>query len=103
MDPLIQLALIWCSVYISVFLAKKTRLTPVLFFLACGAAMVNLHLLPEDTDPFIKSFSEIGIIVIMFALGFEESTANFFSAIKRAWGIAVFGALSPFCVAFGVL
>ncbi len=40
----------------------------------------------------------------MFALGFEENTDNFMSSIKRCWGIAFFGALVPFMVAyFGTL
>ena len=100
MESLTYLALIWCSVYASVFLAAKTRLTPVLFFLAMGSLMVNTGIFPKEPDHFIESFAEIGIIIIMFALGFEESTSNFFKSIKRAWGIAVFGALGPFIAAY---
>lgn len=36
----------------------------------------------------------------MFALGFEESTDNFFGSLKKSWGIAFFGALGPFAVAY---
>jgi|TARA_B110000977_G_scaffold132777_1_gene169130 Kef-type K+ transport system membrane component KefB len=50
---------------------------------------------------FIVNFAELGIITIMFALGFEEDTSNFLKSIKRSWGIAVFGALTPFAVAYG--
>ena len=50
---------------------------------------------------FIVNFAELGIITIMFALGFEEDTSNFLKSIKRSWGIAVFGALIPFAVAYG--
>lgn len=102
MESLTYLALIWCSVYASVLLAAKTRLTPVLFFLAMGALMVNTGIFPKEPDHFIESFAEIGIIIIMFALGFEESTSNFFKSIKRAWGIAVFGALGPFIAAYAI-
>jgi Kef-type K+ transport system membrane component KefB len=102
MESLTYLALIWLSVYLSILLADRTRLTPVLYFLAMGSVMVNIGLFPTESDHFIESFAEIGIIVIMFALGFEESTSNFIKSIKRAWGIAVFGALGPFAAAFSI-
>jgi Kef-type K+ transport system membrane component KefB len=49
---------------------------------------------------FIIDFAELGIIIIMFALGFEESTANFLQGIKRSWGIALFGAITPFAIGY---
>lgn len=102
MESLYYLALIWLSVYLSILLAERTRLTPVLYFLAMGSLMVNFNLVPKEPDHFIESFAEIGIIIIMFSLGFEESTSNFFKAIKRAWGIALFGALGPFVMAYSL-
>lgn len=102
MESLGYLALVWLSVFVSILLAERTRLTPVLFFLAMGAIMVNVGLFPVESDHFIESFAEIGIIIIMFALGFEESTSNFLKSIKRAWGIALFGALGPFAAAFSI-
>lgn len=97
---MMHLALIWTSVFISVVAARKTRLTPVLFYLAFGAILVNVGLLPHEAEPFIEGFAEIGIILIMFALGFEEDTGNFVASIRQSWGIAFFGALAPFCVAY---
>ena len=94
------LALIWAGVYISSYLADKTRLTPILYFLAFGCVMVNLGVLPIGGTEFLNVFSEFGIILIMFALGFEESTTNFVASIKRSWGIAFFGALAPFVTAY---
>jgi len=102
MDPLLQLLIIWLGVFVAAFAAQKTRLTSVLYFLAIGALLVNLDVLPEKSDPFIRGFAEIGIIVIMFALGFEESTSNFLKSIKRSWGIALFGGIAPFVTAYGV-
>ncbi|MEZ0151829.1 MAG: cation:proton antiporter [Candidatus Reddybacter sp.] len=99
MDNLSHLALIWSGVLIAGFLAGKTKLTPVLFFLAIGCLLVNVGLLPEGGTPFIKGFSEVGIILIMFALGFEESADNFLGSIKRSWGIAFFGGIVPFAIA----
>ena len=100
MDNLLDLTLIWGGVFLSSLLARRTKLTPVLFFLATGAFFVNVGWLPVEPTPFIRGLSELGIILIMFSLGFEESTSAFFNCIKRTWGIAVFGALVPFCVAY---
>lgn len=102
MEHLIHLAIIWSGVYVAFFLARKTRLTPVLYYLAVGSVLVNTGILPVHSGEFIRGFAEIGIILIMFALGFEESTDNFLRSIKRSWGIALFGAIAPFLTAFFV-
>ena len=100
MEDLLSLAIIWIAVFVAHFAASKTRLTPVLWFLAMGSILVNLGILPEEPGVFIKDFAEIGIIVIMFALGFEENSSNFIRSIKRSWGIALFGALAPFFITY---
>lgn len=100
MDPLVHLAIIWAGVFAAVVLAKLTRLTPVLYFLFVGSVLVNIGVLPAESGSFIRVFAELGIIIIMFALGFEESTDNFMASVKRSWGIALFGALAPFVVAY---
>lgn len=100
MDPLAHLAIIWAAVFVAVVMAKATRLTPVLFFLFMGCVLVNIGVLPTESGDFIRIFAELGIIFIMFALGFEESTDNFMASVKRSWGIALFGALAPFVVAY---
>lgn len=102
LSPLSQLAVIWAVVYAAVFIAKRVRLAPVLFFLFFGALLVNLGILPKETDPFIRGLAEFGIIVIMFAIGFEEKTSNFIVGLKRSWGIAFFGAVAPFVFAYCV-
>ena len=63
MDPLVQLVIIWAGCYLAALLAAKTRLTSVLFYLAIGALFVNFGILPEETTPFIRGFSELGIIL----------------------------------------
>jgi Kef-type K+ transport system membrane component KefB len=100
MHPLVHLALIWTGVFAAAVAAKKTRLTPVLFYLFIGFLLVNVGVLPKQSGPFIREFAELGIIFIMFALGFEESTDNFIGSLKKSWGIALFGALGPFAVAY---
>ena len=100
MHDLQQLALIWASVFIASWLAAKTKLTPVLYFLAAGCILVNLGWLPVESTPFIAGISEVGIILIMFALGFEANPGHFVRSVKRSWGIALFGAVAPFIAAY---
>ena len=100
MHDLQQLALIWACVFIASWLASGTKLTPVLYFLAAGCLMVNLGWLPSHSTPFITGISEVGIILIMFALGFEANPGHFVRTIKRSWGIALFGAIAPFIAAY---
>jgi Kef-type K+ transport system membrane component KefB len=100
MENIVHLALIWSGVFCSGYLAAKTKLTPVLYFLAVGCLFANLGWLPAEGTPFIEGLSEVGIILIMFALGFEEDSTGFVKSIKRTWGIALFGALAPFAIAY---
>ncbi len=100
MNPLTHLAIAWAGVFVAVVLAKKTRMTPVLYFLFVGSVLANVGVLPAESGPFIRHFAELGIIIIMFSLGFEETTDNFIASVKRSWGIALFGALAPFAVAY---
>jgi len=65
--------------------------------------MVNLGILPHESTEFIRRFDEIGIILIMFAPGFEEDTSAFVKGIKLSWGIALFGALAPFAAAYLII
>ncbi|MFT5500415.1 MAG: Kef-type K+ transport system membrane component KefB [Woeseiaceae bacterium] len=102
MHPLAHLAIIWAAVFLAVVAAKQTRLTSVLYFLFMGFFLVNIGVLPHESDLFIREFAELGIIFIMFSLGFEESTDNFLSSLRKSWGIAFFGALGPFVAAYVV-
>lgn len=103
MEDMQSLVIIWAGVFISYNLATRTKLTPVLYFLAFGSLMVNTGILPHESSEFIRGFAEIGIILIMFALGFEEDSNHFVKGIKRSWGIALFGAITPFALAYSVV
>jgi Kef-type K+ transport system membrane component KefB len=100
MESLGYLALIWGAVFISNVAARTTRSVPVLWFLAFGAILVNIGVLPLQSDPFIAGMANLGIILIMFALGFEETTDSFLASAKKSWGIAFFGAVAPFSAAY---
>ncbi len=103
MHDLNYLALIWVGAFAASLVAHRIRHTPVLWYLFFGSLFVNLGWLPQHMPGFIEGFAEVGIILIMFALGFEEDTSKFVSSITRSWGIAFFGALVPFCVAYSVI
>ena len=47
MDDMQYLVIIWAGVFISYNLANRTKLTPVLYFLAFGSLMVNIGVLPQ--------------------------------------------------------
>jgi len=102
MASLGELALIWAGVFVADYLSRRSRLTPVLWYLFIGAVLVNAGILAEHPGDFIRGLSDIGIILIMFALGFEENTDNFLTSIRRSWGIALFGAVVPFLAAYAV-
>ena len=70
MPDLLALAITWIAVFVAHFAAARTKLTPVLWFLGLGCLMVNVGILPQEPGIFMLDFAEIGIIVIMFALGF---------------------------------
>lgn len=97
-----QLALIWAGVLVAAYCANRTRLTPVLYFLAVGAILVNTGLLPEHPAEFVRGFAEIGIVLIMFAIGFEERVDHFVDSVRQSWGIALFGAIAPFFATYAV-
>jgi Kef-type K+ transport system membrane component KefB len=101
-QDLYSLAIIWIAVFFAHWMAGRTKLTPVLWFLFTGCILVNIGVLPPSPGVFIKDLSEIGIIVIMFALGFEENSEAFMRSIRRSWGIALFGAIAPFATAYAL-
>ena len=66
-------------------------MTPVLYFLFVGCILANTGVLPEESGAFIRNFAELGIILIMLALGFEESTDNFMARFASLY----FGKQTP--------
>lgn len=54
MEALTDLAAIWIGVIRAVIAARYAKLTPVLFFLAAGAIMVNLGVLPAVSHHHLR-------------------------------------------------
>ena len=93
-----EMFILFLAILISKLLAKKTNTVDVLWYIIFGAIVGNIGLLPEDER--IEFLGEIGIILVMFALGFEENLSNFLKGLKKAWGIAVIGAIFPFLAGY---
>ena len=93
-----ELLLILIAVFISKIIADKTNSVDVMWFIVLGVLLGNSGYLMESEQ--LEFLGDIGIILVMFALGFEEDVENFINGIKKAWGIAVFGAIFPFFGAY---
>ncbi len=92
-------AIIFATVIVAKIIAVKTSTVDVLWLIVIGAILGNLGIIPQENEA-LEYIGQIGIIFIMFALGFEESLENFLSGIRKAWGIAIIGALCPFLGAY---
>eukprot|EP00929_Paragymnodinium_shiwhaense_P040314 TRINITY_DN21061_c0_g1_i1.p1 TRINITY_DN21061_c0_g1~~TRINITY_DN21061_c0_g1_i1.p1 ORF type:complete len:693 (+),score=199.26 TRINITY_DN21061_c0_g1_i1:126-2204(+) len=100
---LLCLLVFWLCIWLSGRIAGLTRLSPLLYYLVFGCIIGNLKLgfLGLHGSHFMKTFSVLAITVVFFALGLEENVKNFLGGIKKAWGIALIGALVPFIIGFG--
>lgn len=100
-QDLFTLLVFWIAIYVCSWLAERTHLSPLLFYLVVGSVLGNLskidglHII--HNTPAIHLVSELAITLVFLALGFEENVDNFMNGIKKAWGIASIGALVPFC------
>jgi len=92
-------AIIFATVIVAKIMASKTATVDVLWLIIIGSILGNLGIIPQESKA-LEYIGEIGIIFIMFALGFEESLENFIKGIRKAWGIAIIGAISPFFGAY---
>ena len=94
----LSMCFIFVGVYLSKYLSHKTNTVDVLWFIIIGAILGNFHLIEENEA--LEFLGDIGIILVMFALGFEEDAKAFVDGVKKAWGIAVIGAIFPFLAGY---
>jgi Kef-type K+ transport system membrane component KefB len=94
----LSLCFIFVGVYISKFLSHKTNTVDVLWFIIIGAILGNFGFIEENHA--LEFLGDIGIILVMFALGFEEDPKAFVAGVKKAWGIALIGAIFPFLAGY---
>ena len=94
----LSMCFIFVGVYLSKYLSHKTNTVDVLWFIIIGAILGNFHLIEENEA--LEFLGDIGIILVMFALGFEEDAKAFVDGVKKAWGIALIGAIFPFLAGY---
>lgn len=92
-------AIIFATVVVAKIISKKTQTVDVLWLIIFGSILSNIGLLPQHNEA-LEYIGELGIIFIMFALGFEENLQNFIQGLRKAWGIALIGALFPFLAGY---
>jgi Kef-type K+ transport system membrane component KefB len=93
-----ELFILFVTIFLSKITARKTNTVDVMWFIIFGAILGNLGLFSGDHR--LEFLGEIGIVLVMFALGFEEDLSNFLKGVKKAWGIAIIGAIFPFLAGF---
>ena len=86
---------IFVTVVISKIISKKTSTVDVLWLIVFWAILSNLGVIPSSHE-LLEFIWELGIIFVMFALGFEEDLSNFIRGLKRSWWVAIFWAIFPF-------
>ena len=94
----LSMCFIFVGINLSKFLAHRTNSVDVLWFIIIGAILGNFHLIEEGHA--LEFLGDIGIILVMFALGFEEDAKAFVDGVKKAWGIALIGAIFPFLAGY---
>jgi len=99
-DIWVSTSLIFIAVFVAKVVAKKTDSVDVMWFIVFGSFLGTMHWIEESEA--LEYLGEIGIILVMFALGFEENVENFLNGLKKAWGIAVIGAIFPFLAGYYV-
>ena len=71
----LSMCFVFVGVYLSKILAHKTKTVDVLWFIVIGAILGNFELI-EETES-LEFLGDIGIILVMFALGWEEDAGHF--------------------------
>jgi len=81
MHPLVHLAVTWTAVLVAVVAAKRPADADPCF-LIMGFALVNVGVLPVESDLFVCGFTELGIIFNIFSLGLKRGARISPAALK---------------------
>ena len=98
LDLLILLASIWLVAVTLRPLGLPTVMGELIVGVLLGPAVLGLI----EPSEAIKLLAEIGIFFLMFHAGIETQPMEFYDALKRSMGVAVVGAIVPFCISFGL-
>ncbi|MGY1663341.1 cation:proton antiporter [Geodermatophilus sp. SYSU D00705] len=81
---LVELGLLFLGLSLLGLLARRVGLSPVPFVLVAALALGDGGLVPLATaQPFIEAAAEIGVVLLLLALGLEFSADELFSSLRR--------------------
>jgi monovalent cation:H+ antiporter-2, CPA2 family len=81
---LVELGGVFVALSLLGALARWLRISPIPLFLLAGLAVGEGGLLPLDAaEPFVEIGAELGVVLLLFALGLEFSAAEFGQSLRR--------------------
>jgi monovalent cation:H+ antiporter-2, CPA2 family len=81
---LLELGLLFLGLSLLGLLARRFGLSPVPFVLVAALALGEGGVVPLSTaQPFIEAAAEIGVVLLLLALGLEFSADELFSSLRR--------------------
>ncbi|HEX2072418.1 MAG TPA: cation:proton antiporter [Geodermatophilus sp.] len=81
---LVELGLLFVGLSLLGLLARRLGLSPVPFVLVAALAFGEGGLAPLSTSqPFLQAAAEIGVVLLLFALGLEFSAPELFASLRR--------------------
>jgi monovalent cation:H+ antiporter-2, CPA2 family len=84
---LVELGGVFVALSLLGALARWLRISPIPLFLLAGLAVGEGGLLPlHAAEPFVEIGAELGVVLLLFALGLEFSAAEFGQSLRRHAG-----------------
>jgi CPA2 family monovalent cation:H+ antiporter-2 len=81
---LVELGGVFVALSLLGALARWLRISPIPLFLLAGLTVGEGGLLPLDAaEPFVEIGAELGVVLLLFALGLEFSAAEFGQSLRR--------------------
>ncbi|HSK55884.1 MAG TPA: cation:proton antiporter [Jiangellales bacterium] len=81
---LVELGAVFVALSLLGALARLLRISPVPFFLLAGLAVGEGGVLPlGEAQTFVEIGAELGVVLLLFALGLEFSAAEFTQSLRR--------------------
>ncbi|MGY1643143.1 cation:proton antiporter [Geodermatophilus sp. SYSU D00703] len=81
---LVELGLLFLGLSLIGLLARRFGLSPIPFVLVAALALGDGGVVPLSTaQPFIEAAAEIGVVLLLLALGLEFSADELFSSLRR--------------------
>ena len=81
---LLELGLLFLALSLLTLLARRLGLSPIPFVLLAALALGDGGLVAiENAEPFLSSAAEIGVILLLLALGLEFSADELFGSLRR--------------------